>query len=339
MSAGRGVVHAIAPGRVNLIGDHTDYTGGLVMPMAIDRATEVRGAAGGPVVDLVSDDEPQDARVPLRIDDPAAIEPPWARYVAGVVAEVKPAGGLVGRVTTTVPIAAGLSSSAALELSIALAIGFRGTATELAQLCQRAEHRASGVPCGIMDQLCIATAQEGHATLIDCHSLVVTQVAWPDDLEVVVVYGHQRTLVGSDYATRVAECRAAEQTIGPLRLANLTMLAQLDKAVIRARAHHVITENQRVRDFASALAADDRATAGRLMMESHRSLATDFETSTPQMNTLVDTLVDTPGVWGARMTGGGFGGCAVAIGQPGALRDHLGPRAWVVKPSTGARLL
>ena len=338
MSAGRGAVHAVAPGRVNIIGDHTDYTGGLVLPMAIDLATEVTGALGGPTIDLVSDDEPDAARVPLRPTKPGTLSPTWARYVAAVVAEVQPAAGLVGRVRTTLPAAAGLSSSAALEVAVALAIGFRGSPTELAQLCQRAEHAATGVPTGIMDQFCIASATVGHATLIDCYTLDVHQVAWPDDLEVVVVYGHPRTLVGSEYATRVAECAAAEQMIGPLRVATLGATRQITDLAVQARARHVVTENERVREFVSALTDADRARAGRIMTDSHHSLAVDFDTSTPQMNAIVDGLVSTPGVWGARMTGAGFGGCAVAICRPGALDDRLGPLVWRVKPSAGAHM-
>jgi len=324
-------VTARAPGRVNLIGDHTDYTGGLVLPMAIDRWTVVQGVRHGDRVMLHSAQETGPADLPHRIADPAAATPPWARYVAGVVAELGPARGFTGTVDTEVPVGAGLSSSAALEVAVALALGFEGPPLALAQLCQRAEQRASGVPCGIMDQLSSAAGVADHLTLIDCHALTVTPVALPDGLDVVVVYGHHRTLAGSEYATRVAECAAAEARIGPLRLARAADVEDIDDAVIRARARHVVSENERVRAFAAALAAGDAAMAGAVMLDSHRSLRDDYGTSTERMDALVAHLAGVPGVHGARMTGGGFGGCAVALAERGALRE-----GWVVRPVAGA---
>ena len=328
---GSSTVTARAPGRVNLIGDHTDYTGGLVLPMAIDRWTVVRGRRTGDVIRLRSAQEPDEATVPVSVRDPAAVEPAWARYVAGVVAEMAPGHGFVGTVDSDVPAGAGLSSSAALEVAVALALGFAGTPLALAQLCQRAERRASGVPCGIMDQLSSAAGVEGHATLIDCHRLTVIPVPLPADTDVVVVYGHHRTLVGSEYAARVAECASAERLVGPLRQAATTDVAAIADPVIRARARHVVTENERVRAMAAAFAADDAHAAGRLMLDSHRSLRDDFATSTERMDALVERLAAQPGVFGARMTGGGFGGCAVALTEPGALGE-----GWVVRPVAGA---
>src|SRR5688500_3452328 len=146
-------VRSYAPGRVNLIGDHTDHTGGWAMPMAIDMGTTILAERTGERVALVSDDDPEPAIVERNPGDPAAAAPEWARYVAGVVSELRPATGLVGTVKTTLPIGAGLSSSAALEVAVAMALGFDGTPQALAELCQRAEQRASGVPCGVMDQL------------------------------------------------------------------------------------------------------------------------------------------------------------------------------------------
>ena len=323
-----------APGRVNLIGDHTDYTGGLVLPMAIDRWTTIRGTRGGGHVQMRSAQEPDLATVPLRVVDPHTIEPVWARYVAGVVAELGPTYGFAGTVDSDVPVGAGLSSSAALEVAVALALGFEGTPLALAELCRRAEHRASGVPCGIMDQLSIAAGVEGHATLIDCHALTVQPVAMPDDVDVVVVFGHHRTLAGSEYAARVAECAAAEAIIGPLRTATLDDLARIDDAVVRARARHVVTENARVLQFVAALTAHDLDRAGELMVESHYSLRDDFATSTDQMDALVERLCAQLGVYGARMTGGGFGGCVVALARPGALTE-----GWVVRPVAGAHVV
>lgn len=323
---------ARAPGRVNLIGDHTDYTGGLVLPMAIDRWTEIRFTAAESIT-LTSVDEAEPVQLPLRLDDPASVQPPWGRYVAGVVAELRPTSGIQGTVTTDIPIGAGLSSSAALEVAVAVALGHEGTPLELAQLCQRAEHRASGVPSGIMDQWCIAAGRLGHALLLDCGELSVTEVPIPADVDVVVQFIAHRTLVGSPYADRVAECAAAEREIGPLRLADRDTAERIADPVVRDRAVHVVTENQRVRDFAAAIDAHDLATAGAVMVESHVSLRDRYATSTPVMDAAVERLVATPGVYGARMTGGGFGGCVVALAEPGALRE-----GWVVRAVGGAHL-
>jgi galactokinase len=326
-------VVARAPGRVNLIGDHTDYTGGLVLPMAIDRWTTVTGERFGEVVAVRSDGEAGDVEVPIGADDlaavdPARVKPPWGRYVAGVVAEARPVVGFSGRVTSTVPIGSGLSSSAALEVSVALAVGVEGTPLAVAQLCQRAEQRATGVPCGIMDQLTSAGGVEGAALLIDCRSFETTPVWLPDDAAVVVVNsGQSRTLAGSAYADRVAQTTNAERIIGPLRRASLDDVQRISHPIVRARARHVISENERVLAFAAALRAGDLATAGRLMVASHTSLRDDYEVSTPVLDDLVAELVATPGVFGARLTGAGFGGCVVALTRPGALRGELAVRA------------
>ncbi|HYN32697.1 MAG TPA: hypothetical protein VES40_08735, partial [Ilumatobacteraceae bacterium] len=199
----------------------------------------------------------------------------------------------------------------------------------------RAEHAATGVPTGIMDQLCIAAAQAGYATMIDCHTLDVTQVPVPTDIDVVIRFVAHRTLLGSAYSDRVSECSRAEAELGPLRTATLDDVAEHAAAlgdIPMRRARHVITENQRVRDFAAALERSDYVTAGALMTQGHESLRTDFETSTPAMDAAVARLVDTPGVFGARMTGGGFGGCVVAICSPGSLTQ-----GWNVVASDGAR--
>lgn len=333
-------VRAMAPGRVNLIGDHTDHTGGLVLPMAIDLATTVTGVRTGNRVVLRSADEPEPAVVPLDVGDPTRVSPPWARYVAGVVAELRPTEGFEGTVSTTVPIGAGLSSSAALEVAVALVLGADGAdVLALAQLGRRAEQRASGVPCGIMDQLASVAGRDGHALLIDCHALTVAPVALPDDVEVVVVdSGEARALSGSAYAERVAQCALAEAVIGPLRLAAPGAEVAIDDAVVRARARHVLTENARVRLAAEALAARDPAMVGAAMAQSHASLRDDFAVSTAVLDTLVGRLGAAPGVYGARLTGAGFGGCAVALCTPGAL-DRWGPeRSWRVRPSPGARV-
>lgn len=321
-----------APGRVNVIGDHTDYTGGYVLPMAIDLGTTVVGDRGGDVVRLRSAAEPEEAVVPLDVTDPSVVEPGWARYVAGVVAEVRPDEGFAGDVMTTLPVGAGLSSSAALEVAVALALGFEGTPLELARACRRAEQRASGVPCGIMDQLASAAGVDGALLLIDCRSEEVQPVALPASAAVVAVHsGQERTLAGSAYADRRAECEAAEAEIGPLRDAKPTDVERLADPTLRARARHVVSENARVLAFVDALGEGDLTAAGALMVASHRSLAEDFAVSTPALDELVARLVATPGVHGARLTGGGFGGAVVALADPGA-----GVDGWWLQPSRGA---
>ena len=184
---GAEVVTAVAPGRVNLIGDHTDYMGGLVLPMAVDLATTVSGVRGGNTIDLVSAQSDVPLRLDLPVTDPSVVQPPWGRYVAGVAAELGSAHGFRGTVDSTVPVGGGLTSSAALEVAVALALGATGTPLEIAQACQRAEVAATGVPCGIMDQLCSAAGVEGHALLIDCATMDITPVPVPDTACVWVV--------------------------------------------------------------------------------------------------------------------------------------------------------
>jgi galactokinase len=329
------LVRATAPGRVNLIGDHTDYTGGFVLPMAIDRTTIVEGRRGGRVVRLRSRQESGDATFPLTVENPHSIFPPWGRYAAGVTKVIAPAEGFDGEVRSTVPVGAGLSSSAAFEVATALALGFDGTPLELAQACQRAEHVATGVPCGIMDQLASAAGVAGHALLIDCESLDVEPVPIPEGVEVWVVRaGGPRRLAGSPYAERRAQCEAAAAVVGPLRsVASVDVLDAIEDDVVRRRARHVVTENGRVLAFADALRRGDLGAAGRLMVESHASLRDDFEVSTDALDAAVSRLTATPGVIGARLTGAGFGGSVVALAEAGA---PVGDDAWRVEAVGGA---
>jgi galactokinase len=207
-------------------------------------------------------------------------------------------------------------------------MGFEGDAAALARLCQRAEHRATGVPTGIMDQLTVAAAVEGHALLIDCGSLAITPVRIPAGAEIVVIHsGRSRALVGSDYAERAAQCAAAERSIGPLRGATPGAVAAIEDPVVQARARHVVTENARVQACAAALAAGDLEVAGALMAASHASLRDDFAVTTPALDALVERVGAVDGVYGARMTGAGFGGCVVALARPGAVGE-----GWIVRP-------
>ena len=198
-----------APGRVNLIGDHTDYTGGFCFPIAIAQGVTVTGQRAGDRVRVRSETEPEVADLPLHIADPAAVEPAWARYVAAVVAEVRPAVGLDAEITSDLPQGVGLSSSAALEVAVALALGADASdPLALAQLCRAAEHAARQVPTGILDQLASICGRAGHGLLIDCRSLDVTPVRMPPSDEIewrVITPAHGRDLAASQYATRVAQ--------------------------------------------------------------------------------------------------------------------------------------
>ena len=365
-------VRASAPGRVNLIGDHTDYMGGFVLPMAIQFRTTVSGRSGGDRIALESDAAPGAVSIDLPVTNPTAVEPAWGRYVAGVAAELDAAGapasrlgraaGLVGSVASTIPSGAGLSSSAALSVAVALALGDTGSPAELARRCQAAEQRASGVPCGIMDQLASTAGRAGHALLIDCAAVDggarhggtddggtdhggadhggpnriggVEYVPLPDDLAVWVVHsGVERRLADSAYAQRRMQCETAERRLGPLRDAEPGAIEAIQDPLIRARARHVRSECDRVVAFATALRSGDATAAGELMVASHASLRDDFEVSVPALDELVAQLTGRPDVHGARLTGAGFGGCVVALTTPRARLD-----GWRVEASDGARL-
>jgi len=328
------------PGRVNLIGDHTDYNAGLALPMAIGLGvTVVVSPATDATVTVTSDAYPGERAVlPLAPDvySLPTMEPAWARLVASVVALARPAEGAVVHVTSTVPRGSGLSSSAALSVALLDAFGVDGDARVVAGLCREAEHRI-GVPVGLLDPLACAGGRAGHALRIDFATDTTRDVPVPGSAEITVVdSGIRRDLRSSAYATRVAECEAAAAVVGPLGLAGPDDLAGLRDPLLRRRARHVVTECARVDAFAGALASGDLAGAGARMDESHRSLSEDFEVSTPAVDDLVASVRRRPGVLGARVTGAGFGGCLVVLGEPGALDPHeLGRPAWRVEAVDG----
>ncbi len=323
MTALESPISVRVPGRVNLIGDHTDYTEGLVLPMVVDLHTSISGNFTDQNLWVLESDTHGAARIPLDAPSAREIDPPWARYPAGVLFELRSLGielrGFSGSVETTLPIGSGLSSSAALEVATARIVLGRDPQlapfddVDVAQICQRAEHAATGVPCGIMDQLSIVSGRPGSATLIDCSTLQVEHIHVPEVVEVEHRFIVARTLVGSEYADRVEQCRRIEEIIGPLRHASIGDTERLPTDLLRRRSRHVISENGRVEKFVRALQESDFPTAGRLMTESHTSLAQDFDTSTPLMDTAVESALREPGVLGARMTGGGFGGCIVIL--------------------------
>ena len=327
-------VLARAPGRVNLIGEHTDYNDGFVLPCAIDSHTAVALRPRDDAVVRVVAADLQHAVDEFRLDAPLQRNPrkPWADYVRGVFWALAERGlplrGAQIAVAGDVPRGAGLSSSASLEVALALALqqafGLDLSATELAQLSQRAENDFVGCPCGIMDQLVSARGQAGHALLIDCRSLALQPVPLPDELAVMIVHSNvRRGLVASAYGERRRQCQTAATALGVVALRDAEA-GSLDAAAGRAlqqadpvawrRARHVITENARTQAAADALRDGRLAELGRLMAASHASMRDDFEITVPAVDRLVQVLQQAIGSdGGARMTGGGFGGCAVAL--------------------------
>ena len=307
-----------APGRANLIGEHTDHNDGFVLPVALELTTVVAGRRAQGTVRLTSLDQPGEVEVEL-----ATARGPragWGRYVSAVVKalldEGLPLEGFEGVLASDVPLGSGLSSSAALEVAIARALVTQETdPVKLARICRRAENRYVGVQSGIMDQLASAGARAGHALLIDCLSETVDQVPFPDQLSILVVdSGVRRELGDSGYNQRRTECRDAAEALGvpSLRHARREDLGRIE-GVLLARARHVVTENERVLEAAAALRRADFASLGRLFRASHESLSGDFDASTPEVDLLVDIAASTEGVVGARLTGGGWGGCTVNL--------------------------
>ena len=335
---------ARAPGRVTVIGDHTDYNGGLSLPMAIELATEVTFTPrpGSFLVGIDSDQFPgQPLEIPL--GDTAPV-PSDALLAAGLLRLRPPPSGGSIRVTSTLPVGAGLSSSAAFSVALLLTLGHDGDPVGLARVCQEAE-RLAGTHVGLLDPLAISGGVAGHALHIDFETLETHQVAVPEDAAFVIVHSEApRLLVDSPYATRRAECERAARALGrPLGRCTLGDLSELADPVLRRRARHVVTECARVREAEALLARCDLAGLGAVMTEGHHSLTADYRVSVSVVDELVEDLLARPGVHGARMTGGGFGGCVIALCEPGSPTldpaAHAPRRAWRVSPSPGAALL
>jgi galactokinase len=322
-----------APGRVNLIGEHTDYNLGLVLPMAIDLACFVAIAPSHDGWLRVFSEQLSEGSQ-WRVEDiPGSIaRGRWDDRILGVAWQLRQRGFAVQAsnifVTSTIPLGAGLSSSAALGVATALALGGERPAMEIAKLAHAAETDFVGLPCGIMDQFASAHGQAGAAILVDCRSLESRAVELPDDVAIVTANSMVKHELGeSAYRTRVAECREAARRVGvaSLRNANLDQLDRLSDTLLK-RARHVVTENARVEAFAAAAGRGDAREMGRLVTESHASLRDDYEVSCAELDFLVETALAVPGVLGARMTGGGFGGCTMNLVRRSAvsgLREAL----------------
>jgi galactokinase len=359
-----------APGRVNLIGEHTDYNDGFVLPMAIERWTVI-AAGPGAQPQLTLHSQALNSTVVLDLTKPMQTgEPKWANYVRGVVAGFQQQGtpleGVDAVMNSTVPLGSGLSSSAALEVATATLLeavtGYRLDPVEKALLCQRAEHQFAGVPCGIMDQFTSTLAQENHLLLVDCRSREVELVPLSDPSRAVLVINTnvKHELTGGEYAKRRAQCETAAKALGlpSLREATLGTLraaqSRIDPVVFR-RAHHVITEIERTVAAARAITASQWAKVGELMYASHASLRGDYEVSCSELDAVVEIAQAIGlggGVIGCRMTGGGFGGCAVALvesakvefimrqlGQKYRERTGIEASTFVSHPANGAAVL
>jgi len=353
-----------APGRVNLIGEHTDYNDGFVLPMAIDRASwiAVRPRGDGRVR-IFSCHHNEEAEFDLG----AMTKRPghWAEYVKGTAWALQEAGytldGWDGVTGCDVPLGAGLSSSASFEMAVARAFEvsskFPWDAAKMALLGQKAENQWVGVNCGIMDQMISAAGKAGHALLIDCRSLAHELVPLPRGTVVIVLdTSTRRGLVGSAYNERRAQCEAAARFFGVKALRDVsvaefqTRVGALDKLVAK-RARHVVTENDRTQRAAAAMKAGDAMELGRLMNESHESLKRDFEVTNEALNIMVECARRAVGCLGARMTGAGFGGCAVALVRAEAAEQFsrsvaadyqaatkLQPQLYICQASDGAEI-
>jgi galactokinase len=356
-----------APGRVNLIGEHTDYNLGFVMPMALDLATCIGTApASGGRLRIYSEQHKELREWPVTHLADAARSGHWTDYPLGVARELIRAGYAIEPanmlIRSTVPEGSGLSSSAALEVASALALlqGRGIDKLELARLCQRSEVEFVGLPCGIMDQYISVFGRDYAAVRIDCRSLEHRAVALPDGIAFVAVNTMvKHALAGSAYRQRTEECTAAVEWIQS-RIAGVESLRDVSPAefagidhemppLIARRARHVVMENERVDRFVEATSRSDLPLMGELLVESHRSLQHDYEVSCPELDFLVDAALAIDGVLGSRMTGGGFGGCTVTVLRNGAAgrfatqiaqcyeaRFGVTPKIYPCRPSAGA---
>jgi galactokinase len=356
-----------APGRLNLIGEHTDYNLGFVLPVALDLATYIATAPSDDgKLRLYSEDRRELREFDVSCLGAAVPTREWTDYPVGVAAELLRAGmpveGANLLIRSTVPDGSGLSSSAALEVASALALlaGRDFDPLELARLCQRAERNFVGMPCGIMDQYISVFGRAHSAVEIDCRSLGHRLVELPEGITFIAVNTMvKHALSGSAYRDRVRECAAAVDGIQAVYPDVLSLrdvepeqfegVASRLPDVVARRARHVVTEDARVNCFVESSTRADLASMGKLMVESHRSLQHDYEVSCAELDFLVDTALAIDGVYGSRMTGGGFGGCSVTMLRTesappfrakiaDAYEQQFGmtPRIYSCEPSEGA---
>lgn len=356
-----------APGRVNLIGEHTDYNGGFVLPIAIDRHISIAARKRDDrIVRMIALDF-DGARSEFSLDsiqpDPRSA---WSNYIRGVAQSLQQrAPNLVGGdmlICGNVPIGSGLSSSAALEVCAALTFQaiskFEIDRVELARVCQQAENEFVGVQSGIMDQFASLLAREAHALLIDCRDLTFEHIPLPRGAAIVVCDTMKRRgLVDSEYNVRRNECQEAARLLGvkSLRDVSATEYARAEKdlpPVIARRARHVISENDRVLQAGQAANQNDLYVFGALMSQSHASLRDDFQVSCAELDTMVEIAHKQSGCFGARLTGAGFGGCTVnlieeemvskfveKVAEEYAARVGVVPHIFVCRASDGASIL
>lgn len=357
---------AVAPGRVNLIGEHTDYNDGYVLPIAIDRGIAVAASPHEGASALFSLQEGETDAFDVRLLRPGMVGG-WGAYAAGMAWSLQFEGfedlpNLRALVHGDLPPASGVSSSAALETAFGMIwdrlAGLAVDPMRLASIAQRAESRFVGVECGIMDMLASVAGRAGHALLLDTRDLKVRHVPIPNSLAVVVCDTRTpRSLAATAYNAGFEECRRAAQAMNAdsLRDCGLDDLeAAKEKLgpILYRRARHVLTENLRCLDFVEALRGDDREALGRLMRESHESLRTDFEVSSRALDTMAEAAIRSPGCVGARMTGAGFGGSCVALAERDeadafvasaieVYRRMTGSECelWRCEPAVGARIV
>jgi galactokinase len=345
-----------APGRVNVIGEHTDYNDGFVLPMAIERYAIMAADRSVDGKNVIQIRDTAKGVEPALIDLSAPVKPgtpKWGNYprgvIAGFLARGIKLGGLDVLLHSTVPLGGGLSSSAALEVCTATLLetvtGKKLDPVEKALLCQKAEHDFAGMPCGIMDQFISVMGQQNHLLLLDCRSRKPELVPMADPSVAILIINTnvKHELTGSEYPTRRKQCETAAKMLGvpSLRDATAKVLestkGKMDEVVYR-RARHVIGEIERTVHAAEGVRASNWTTVGQLMYASHRSLRDDYEVSCKELDAVVEiaeSIGIKGGVYGCRMTGGGFGGCAVALVKAGAVEEISKKIAADYKKKTG----
>jgi galactokinase len=320
-----------APGRAELLGNHTDYNEGYVLALAVDRGTTITGRARGDRKVHIHSRELGRTEI-IALDKLLAERvSPWSRYTLGVVDQFRrhdlPVEGFEAEISGNLPIGAGLSSSASLEnatvLFLARLFGAKLDPMQMARLAQKAEHDFVGVRCGLLDQISSLMSTAGHATFIDCRSMAVDHVPLDGKVSVIIANSNvKHALVGGEYNERRADCEAAAHALGVpfLRDASSEMLKAHQSELadrIYHRALHITGENERVLEGSAALRRGDVKRFGELMFASHESSRLNFENSTPELDRLVEAARQTPGVYGARLSGGGFGGATINVVEKG----------------------